>query len=135
MLTTIKTERSDVTTETPNIYAGVNRAKKHPKIEVLPSEMRHDYGFEDAPLVHPWLIHHINLRITHVHPTVEVVQNTLYRYSETINRLQEADDTFGSVFVDVKLDDEDYSPMMENRESRELTQMLIIPLICKSLST
>jgi hypothetical protein len=73
------------------------------------------------------------IRITHVASSISEVENTLLRYSEAINRLQEADDTFGDEFNRVQLGDEDYSPMIENQETRQLLQQVLISMTCRSL--
>lgn len=134
LLTTIKTERSDTETEEPkDIKRGVSRKNKFPKIEVLPSGTEHDYAFETQPLLEPWLVHGVVLRITHMAAKTELVEDTLLRYSETVNRLQEADDTFGGEFNWVQLGEEDYSEMLTSQEERQMMQMLLIPLTCRTL--
>jgi len=140
MLTAIRTERDDTVTPDPAeqyddriAKRGVTQSNRYPRIEVLPLTMSHDYGPEDAPLIRPWLIAEVVLRITHVAAHISEVENTLLRYSEAINRLQEADDTFGDQFNWVQLGDEDYSPMTENQETRQLRQQVVISMTCRSM--
>ena len=134
ILTTVRTARKDKTTPNPGeISRGKSHINKFPKIELLPERTLHEYGDESAPLTTPWLVHGIVLSIVHQSSNVEVVEETLLRYSETINKLQEEDDTFGSVFSWITLGEEDYSPMMESQEERKAMQVVLIPLLCRTL--
>jgi hypothetical protein len=133
-LTEIRTARSDTDTEDPAlINNGPSQSKEYPKIEILPGDTTHDYGFDDAPLLRPWLFHGVDIRITHSYPQITIVKNTLLRYAETVNKLQEDDDTFGEKFTWVQITAEDYSPMIENIETRELIQMVVMTLSCRTL--
>ena len=133
-LTTVKNERSDNITKPPAIIErGRTRKQTYPKIELLPSATGHDYGSSDAPLVKPWLLHEIIIVITHVSAQISTVENTLLRYSEVINRLQEDDDTFGQKFTWLQIKEEDYTPMVENQEDRKMMQSILIPIVCRTL--
>ena len=134
LLAAVKNERDDKTTPVPGvIHRGVSRRNAFPKIEVLPSGTGHDYGFEDQPLIRPWLLHNITLRITHQSARIDLVENTVLRYSEVVNRLQEDDDTFGGAFNWVQLQDEDYSYLLESQESKQMLAMMLIPIRCRTL--
>lgn len=124
----------DVTVPEPALISiGPDRRKLHPKIEVLPDTSAHDYGFEEQPLIKPWMLHTITLAVTHTASNVAHVQFTLLRYSEAINRLQEDDDTFGGAFTWVQIGSEDFSPMVESQQSRQVMQQVLIPLTCRTL--
>jgi len=133
-LTTVRTNRSDTDTPDPALICVGHSAKNlYPKMELLPESTPHDYGPDAAPLVRPWLTHNIIVRVTHRSTAAQLVEKALLRYSEAMNRLQEADDTFGGVFAWIQIGEEDYSPMMENQENREALQVLLVPLVCRTL--
>ncbi|MHA1882466.1 MAG: hypothetical protein ACTSUO_05420 [Candidatus Thorarchaeota archaeon] len=132
MLSTIASERSDDVPAIGYLTIGESRVAKYPRIEVLPDNTRPDYGFDDVPLTEPWFFHSIAVMVSHTAGKVAVVQNTLLRYVEGIHRITYADSTFGDAFVWVRLSGEDYTPMVENQETKKMIQAVVIQLECKT---
>jgi len=135
MLATIRSERGSTDTP-PNpgvISKGRTMKNLFPKVQLLPDTSPHDYGDQDyAAFVEAWVVHNIVISVTHRSANVDIVEDTLLRYSEAINRLQEDDDTFGNAFVWVRIRDEDWSPMITSQEERQMTGTLIVPIECST---
>ena len=130
----IESEREEVVKRTGNLSIGESVTLKFPRVSVLPDTTDHDYGYDEKPLIRPWLIHNILIWIEHSAGKKEEVLYTLLRYVEAVNRLQEADDTFGETFVWVKLGAEDYTPLIEDRKEKKMIQGVSVQLECRSLS-
>ncbi len=132
MLATIESEREEVVKRVGHISVGESRKQIFPRISILPDQTDHDYGFEDAPLTRPWLIHSIAVLIEYSSGDLSDVRKTIMRYDEAVNRLQEADSTFENAFVDVQLGTVDYTPMMEDSSTKKMMQGLSVQLTAKS---
>ena len=111
---------------------GETKRPVYPRIKILADRTVHDYGYENQPLTRPWLLHYFVIWIDYTSGSIETVENTLMWYTEAINRITEDDASFNDAFVDVRLGDEDYSPMMESEKTKELIQGVSIELLCKS---
>lgn len=132
MISTIETERSVDILRVGCMEVGESAKETYPKIEIVPDNTDHDYGFEGQPLVEPWILHHGLLWVTHRWADLSVLQRTLWRYIEAINRLNEADDTYGDRFVWVQLGTEDYTPMMQDAEARNMMQGVSVSFTCQT---
>ena len=133
-LATIRTARSS------NFPANIGYMKtkesqvhKFPKVTIIPDITEHNYAYEDKPLKRPWLYHNITVWIEHSSGSIDEVQETLLRYVEAINKLQEDDDTFDGSFVWVKIGVEDYTLLIENQKTKKMIQGVKIGLICNTI--
>ena len=133
-LAAIRTERSeDYPANIGHLHKGHTRIQKWPKVLVLADNTIHDYGYDVEPLsADHWLIHSLYIYVEHKSASEDALEKTLYRYTEAISRLQEDDDTFNDAFVDVRLGEEDYTPMVEE-EKGQMIRGVLIQVVCKIL--
>ena len=132
MLATIESERDETVPRIGHLIVGESVVQKWPRIEVLPGETVTDYGFDNAPLVRPWLQHIINVMISHQSGKREEVEHALLRYVEGMHRITYDDTTYDGEFVWVRLLGEDYTPMMEDQEAKKMIQAVVVRLECKT---
>ena len=132
-LTTIESERGENIPRLGNLTIGESTVQKFPRMEILPDDTDHDYGFTDRPLTRPWLVHSILIWIEHTSGSKGVVRNTLMRYVEAINKLAEDNNNTFAGFVNVELGVEDYTPMIEDQKEKKMIQGVSIQMTCKSL--
>lgn len=132
MLATIESERDEAVPRIGHLVVGESVVQKWPRMEVLPGETVTDYGFDDAPLVNPWLRHQINLMISHTSGKTKEVEHALLRYVEGIHRITYDDSTYDGEFIWVQLLGEDYTPMMEDQEAKKMIQGVVVRLECKT---
>jgi len=110
------------------VKAGETRVQRYPRFKILANRISHNYGFDTQPLTEPWMIYRCLLTIEYVSGDIQEVEDTLYYCSEAVNRMVEDDSTFGGLFVDVRLGDEDYTPMFEDQKTKQMAQGITIEL-------
>lgn len=100
------------------------------KMEILPDDTIPDYGNASTS---PLIGDHFNFNTVDVFITVSGtdtldMNNILLRYAEAIQIMTRNDETFNKRFNWVKIMKVDYSPMVQDRESGELTKICTVIL-------
>lgn len=108
--------------------------RQYPMIEITPQRVSYEYGDVDAPLTEEVARYEVAVVISQVGSDPENVQEDLLRYVEAVVALTFADDTYGSRFTWVKVDEADFSEMVENQETGQMLQLVGVQLQIKQVA-
>jgi hypothetical protein len=133
-LATIRTEHSStIPANVAKLSARPSRSPEYPKLTIMKDDHTYNYAYDNQPLIEPWIIYNTKLFIEYSSGSIDEIDDTLMRYVEAIERLTEADDTWGSNFIHVKLTRADWTSLFQNQKIGKAIQGVLLGVQFKTI--